>query len=82
MEQRKALINEYNRIFTENVYSVGVFVGRYGLGLAKRFHNVPEGIPVFLYQWVENAIMAEQVWVPADEQRDEIRPNTVPVYDK
>jgi peptide/nickel transport system substrate-binding protein len=79
---RKSLINDYNRIFTENVYDVGVFVGRYGLGLAKRFRNVPGGTPVFLYTWVEDAIMAEQVWVPKDEQREQIRPNTIPEYNK
>ena len=48
---------------TENVYFVGVFVGRYGLAAAKRFNNVPAGMPVFMYQWTWDNVMAEQVWV-------------------
>lgn len=78
--KRKELINQYNHIFTENVYNIGVFVSRYGLALAKRFQNVPPGSPVFLYNWIEYSIMPEQVWTPADEQIEEIRPNTIPVY--
>ncbi len=77
--KRKELLFEYNRIWTENLYSVGVFSGRYGLGLAKRFQNVPQGTPVFLYTWVEDAVMAQQLWTPAEEQIDQIRPETVPV---
>ena len=34
--RRMELMFEYNKIFTENVYDIGVFIGRYGLGLAKR----------------------------------------------
>jgi len=79
--KRKALIDEYNRVFTENVYDIGVFVGRYGLALAKRFRNVPPGTPVFLYNWVEYSSMPEQIWSPVEEQIEQIRPNTIPVYD-
>ena len=77
--KRKELINQYNKIFTENVYDVGIFVGRYGLAVAKRFQNVAPGIPAFMYTWVEDAIMSEQVWTPADQQVKEIRPDVIPV---
>jgi peptide/nickel transport system substrate-binding protein len=77
--KRKELLFEYNRIWTENLYTIGVFVGRYGLGLAKRFENVPVGTPVFLYTWVEDAIMLQQLWTPEDQQLEQIRPNTIPV---
>jgi peptide/nickel transport system substrate-binding protein len=80
--KRKELINQYNHVFTENVYDLGVFVGRYGLALTKRFQNVPTGTPVFLYNWVEYSLMYEQVWSPADQQLEQIRPNTIPVYNK
>ena len=33
-EKRMELMSRYNKIFTENVYALGVFVGRYGLGIA------------------------------------------------
>jgi peptide/nickel transport system substrate-binding protein len=79
-EGRRALMFEYNQIFTENVYEIGVFVGRYGLGLSKRVNNVPAGTPVFMYQWVEDAILLDAMWTPADQQLPQNRPDTIPVY--
>ena len=52
-------MSQYNKIFTENVYNLGVFVGRYGLGLAKRVKNIPDGTPVFMYTWVEDAVLLD-----------------------
>jgi peptide/nickel transport system substrate-binding protein len=78
--ERNALMFEYNRIYTENVYTMGVFVGRYGLGLAKRVQNVPNGTPVFMYQWVEDAILLDTLWTPVDQQLEQIRPNAIPIY--
>jgi peptide/nickel transport system substrate-binding protein len=77
---RRELINQYNHVFTEHNYNIGVIIGRYGLALAKRFKNVPGGTPTFLYQWVEDAVMSEAVWTPADMQEPQVRPNTIPVY--
>jgi len=77
---RKDLMSQYNHIFTENVYDLGIFVGRYGLGTAKRVRNVPDGTPVFMYQWVEDAILLDTLWTPVDEQLPQNRPNEVPVY--
>jgi peptide/nickel transport system substrate-binding protein len=82
LAKRKELINQYNQIFTENIYNVGVYVGRYGLALAKRFENVPSGTPVFMYQWVEDSIFSEQVWTPVDQQQQQVQPNTIPIYNK
>ncbi len=79
-EGRKALMFDYNQIVTENVYDLGIFVGRYGLGLATRVKNVPDGTPVFLYQWVEDAILLDTLWTPADQQMPQVRPDTIPVY--
>lgn len=79
-EGRKALMTEYNRIFTENVYNIGVFVGRYGLGVAKRVKNIPDGTPVFMYQWVEDAILLDTLWTPVDQQLPQNRPDTIPEY--
>lgn len=79
-EERDALMFEYNRIWTENAYNIGVFVGRYGLGLSNRSLNVPDGTPVFMYQWVEDAILLDTIWTPVDQQLPQNRPNTIPVY--
>ncbi len=79
-EGRAALLNEYINIYTESAYSVGVFVGRYGLGVAKRSMNVPDGTPVFMYQWVADAILLDTMWTPVDQQKEQVRPNAIPVY--
>ncbi len=79
-EGRRELMYEYNNIFTENVYNLGVFVGRYGLGLSKRVKNVPNGTPVFMYTWVEDAILLDTLWTPVEEQLPQNRPGTIPVY--
>jgi peptide/nickel transport system substrate-binding protein len=79
---RKKLMYDYNNIFTKNVYELGIFVGRYGLGTAKRVKNIPDGTPVFFYTWVEDAILLDQVWTPLDQQLKQNRPETIPVYKK
>ncbi|MEM7029148.1 MAG: ABC transporter substrate-binding protein [Chloroflexota bacterium] len=80
-DARKALMSRYNEIHTENAYSLGVIIGRYGLAAAKRFNNVPAGMPVFMYQWTWENVMPEQVWVNPENQIAELRPNTIPTYE-
>jgi peptide/nickel transport system substrate-binding protein len=79
---RKDLMFKYNQIFTENVYDLGIFVGRYGLGTAKRVKNIADGMPVFLYKWVEEAILLDTLWTPVDQQLPQNRPDTIAVYPK
>lgn len=78
---RRQLMAEYNQITTENVYFMGVFVGRYGLAAAKRFKNVPAGMPVFMYNWTWENVMPEQVWVEPAQQIDQLRPGVIPTYE-
>ena len=59
---------------------MGTIIGRKGLALAKRFKNVPGGTPPRMYQWVEDVLMSEMIWTAEDEQKEQVRPNTVPVY--
>ncbi len=77
---RQTLMEKYNNIFTQNVYDLGIFVGRYGLGTAKRVKNIPNGTPVFMYTWVEDAILLDTLWTPLDQQLPQNRPDTIPVY--
>src|SRR6185436_8391993 len=79
-EGRKALMQQYNHIFTENVYNLGIFAGRYGLGTAKRVMNVPAGTPVFMYTWVEDAILLDTLCTLVDQQLPQNRPDTIAVY--
>jgi peptide/nickel transport system substrate-binding protein len=78
---RKDLMSQYNHIFTENVYNVGVIVSRFGLALAERFENVPVGTPPFFYEWTWSNVMGEQVWVAPENQLDEVLPGVIAVYD-
>ena len=78
--ERQIIMSEYQKVFTENVYHMGVMSGRYGLGLAKRVKNIPAATPTFLYTWVEDAILLEQLWTPKADQLKQNRPETVPAY--
>jgi peptide/nickel transport system substrate-binding protein len=79
-DERKQLINQYNYLYTMHNYSLGTIIGRKGLALASRFNNVPGGTPPYMYQWVEDAIMSEVIWTPAENHKPQVRPNTIPVY--
>lgn len=79
-ETRKQLINEYNYLFTLHNYSIGTMISRKGLAVASRFKNVPAGTPPRMYQWVEDAIMSEVIWTPAELHEPQVRPETIPLY--
>ena len=80
-DARLNLMSRYNTVFTKNVYNVGVIIGRYGLGLAERFNNIPVGAPPFFYQWTWGNVIREAVWVSPDQQLDQSQPGTLPVYE-
>ncbi len=77
--KRKELMFQYNNTYTENVYSLGIFSSRYGAVVGKRFKNVANP-PVFMYTWVEDAILLDTLWTPADQQLEQNRPDTIPVF--
>ncbi|HEV7346033.1 MAG TPA: ABC transporter substrate-binding protein [Devosia sp.] len=77
--ERAELMKEYQRIFTENVYSVGLTQYPGALIVNKRFANIPEGAPIFMFNWAEDNIIRERVYVPADQQQNyELHPETLP----
>ncbi len=78
--ERKELINHWNYVWTSHNYAIGTIVGRKGLAVAKRFLNIPSGLPPRQYQWVEDAIMSEILWTPTEEQKQQVRPDTLPIY--
>ncbi len=79
-DARKELISRYNRLYTENIYTVGLIVSRFGLALAERFENVPVGTPPFFFEWTWSAVMGHQVWVAEENRLDEILPGVIPTY--
>ena len=46
----------------------------------KRFANIPPGAPIFMYNWAEDSVMRERLWVPADQQggNRELHAQTLP----
>ena len=78
-EERAELMKQYQKTFTENVYSVGLTQYPGALIINKRFANIPPGAPIFMFNWAEDNIIRERVFVPADQQRDyELHPATLP----
>ena len=72
-------MKQYQKTFTENVYSVGLTQYPGALIINKRFANIPPGAPIFMFNWAEDNIIRERVFVPADQQRDyELHPATLP----
>ena len=77
--ERVDLMKKYQRLFTENVYSVGLTQYPGALIINKRFANIPAGAPIFMFNWAEDNIIRERVFVPADKQGNfELHPETLP----
>lgn len=78
-DERKALMAEWQKIYTENVYGIGLTQYPGALVINKRFSNIAKGTPIFMYNWAEDGIIRERVWVAADQQQGmELRPQTLP----
>lgn len=78
-EARKAAMRTWQKTFTENVAAVGLTSYPGALIINKRFANIPVGAPIFMYNWAEDSIIRERVFVPADKQiQAELHPGTLP----
>src|SRR5262249_25621954 len=68
--KRAALLNQYNHIFTENIYNVGLVTVPAALITNKRFKDVPAGAPVLARQWSEGNTLPQPLWIAkADQDR-------------
>jgi peptide/nickel transport system substrate-binding protein len=77
--ERAELMKQYQQVFTENVYSVGLTQYPGALIINKRFKNIPAGAPIFMFNWAEDNIIRERVFVPtADQPGHELHPQTLP----
>jgi peptide/nickel transport system substrate-binding protein len=77
--ERIALMKHYQQVYTENVYAVGLTQYSAALIVNKRFANIPIGAPNFMFNWGEDSIMRERVFVSADKQQDyELHPESLP----
>jgi peptide/nickel transport system substrate-binding protein len=74
------LMKQYQKLFTENVNEVGLTQYPGALIINKRFANIPPGAPIFMFNWAEDNIIRERVYVPKDKQQAsyELHPDTLP----
>ncbi len=78
-EERAQLMRDYQRVYTENVAAAGLTVYPGALIINKRLANIPLGTPINLYNWAEDSIMRERVFVPTEQQQGyELHPETLP----
>ena len=72
-QERVDLMKQYQKIFTENVWTVGLTQYPGALIINKRFANIPAGAPIFLFNWAEDNIIRERVFVPDGQTASGIR---------
>lgn len=77
--ERRDLMKQYQKIATENVDTIGLTEYPGALIINKRFSNVPVGAPIFMFNWAEDTIIRERMFVAADKQGDyELLKNQLP----
>jgi peptide/nickel transport system substrate-binding protein len=78
-DERANLMKQYQKIYTENVNTVGLTEYPGALIINKRFSNIPQGTPIFMFNWAEDAIIRERVFVATDKQgKYELFPQQLP----
>jgi peptide/nickel transport system substrate-binding protein len=80
--KQKEMMKQYQKLHTENVYTLGVVVGRYALGMSKTIKNVPIAAPAFFYQWDYDNFIPEQFWIAKEDlgKVPETRPGVIPDF--
>ncbi len=77
--ERIALMKTYQKLYTENLFAIGLTAYPGALIVNKRFSNIPAGAPIYMYNWAEDNIIRERVYVAADKQIGaELHPQTLP----
>jgi peptide/nickel transport system substrate-binding protein len=65
---RRKNIEKLLKLYTENVYTLGIYESRFALAYDKRFRNIAPDTPSKLYFWFPSNIPIPIVWVPKAEQ--------------
>ncbi len=77
--ERAELMKHYQNVYTATLDGIGLTAYPGALIVNKRFANIPAGAPIFMYNWAEDNIIRERVFVPADKQIDaELHPDMLP----
>ncbi|MDB5539679.1 MAG: periplasmic alpha-galactoside-binding protein [Devosia sp.] len=76
---RVELMRRYQRVYTENLYAIGLTQFAAPVVVNKRVANVPVGLPQLMFNFDVDAAMRERLYVPIDKQSDyELYPKTLP----
>ena len=67
-KEQASLMKEFQKLYTENVYAVGLTQYPGALIINKRFANIPAGAPINMFNWAEDTIIRERVFVPEAKQ--------------
>ena len=73
-----ASAHEILRLWTKNVYTIGLVQSPAALLINKRIKNAHPGTPVFMFEWAEDSLIRERLWTPLDQQLDELLPHKIP----
>ena len=77
--ERITLMKHFQNVYTTNLTGIGLTAYPGALIVNKRLANIPPGAPIFMYNWAEDNIIRERVFVPKDKQINaELHPNTLP----
>ncbi len=78
-DERVALMKQYQKTATEHVDTVGLTEYPGALIINKRFSNIPAGTPIMMFNWAEDSVIRERLWVAADKQgKYELFPQQLP----
>lgn len=78
-DERVALMKQFQKVSTGHLYNIGLTEYPGALIINKRFSNVPPGTPIFMFNWAEDSIIRERLWVAADKQgKYELFPQQLP----
>ncbi|MBN9018409.1 MAG: ABC transporter substrate-binding protein [Rhizobiales bacterium] len=78
-DEQRELMKQYQKLYTENVYGIGLTQYPGALIINKRFANVPKGTPINLFNWAEDSVIRERMYVPTEKQGNyELHAQTLP----
>lgn len=80
-KEQSDLMRQYNKIFTKNVYGLGLTAYSGALIINKRIKNIPQATPINAFQWAELGVIRERLFVPkSDRIGKELYPQTLPIH--
>jgi peptide/nickel transport system substrate-binding protein len=79
-DEISANARKIQQLWTDNVYTVGLVQAPAALLVNKRVKNAHPGVPVFMFEWAEDSLVRERLWVPKNQQLSELMPGVIPTY--